>query len=1102
MKKLVVGIFILIAMLVAAIVVLPSLVPAETYKDKLEAQLANALNRDVTISGDIELSVFPVIKAKTGAIQIDNADGFTDQYFITMDELDARIKLLPLLSKKVEVAKFELTRPIINLETNANGKSNWVIGETAAPTSEAAEKAPFKRDGRYNDYNPNIGSFAITDGQISFRDAISGDEYDIQGAGLSFSLPSLDEIVNVKGEMILNGTAVDLDVSLDTPRYFLSGGLTNFAVKLETEFLRVKGDGQFAESEELDFNARLDGDVSDMKALLGVLPREFPYSDLVNQAGFSGDFTYSGDTVVAKNSALSANGNLFDAQFDGDATLNFDSDIAPIVAGRVSADVKDIPALATVFEKKINGIELAKTASLSADLTAQESGFLAKNIIANVSGDKLNGTYRGQADFSDKVTAQGAFTASAQDLPNIVKALKLEIEQDIIVNTLDVSGQINYSQEAINVTLDKADVQGENLTASYTGDVNVRGKDITAKGAFTADAKAIPALLTALKIDAPQATILDQASTSGRVDYSKDAISLALNDTNLNSADLVAAYAGDVRVVGKAVSTTGVLSTLDIPSVPTLGQKLKLTSKATKAFGQVKINQPLSIDYDGTTARLSNVAVSLLGGDFNGSFTGNVTQSLGDNPNTALNGNFSGETASLRRVAQHFDVKLPASTSQGSVFERFVTSGNIQGDLNNLNLTLSSLTLDALQGSGNFTVNMSGSRPNVNGKLTIQKLDARPYQAAYAPPPNAPKPEGWSKTPLDVSGVRKFDADVTLSTSQLLTSSVSFGQSDIQAKVLNGLLTVNFPNMSLYGGQGQMNMSVDASRANPVLDMDLNLSSLDTESVLAKFVKFASATGAGGTNFKVRGAGLSMDSIMKSLTGGGEFGVREGLVRGIDLQSTLSGFSSGLNLQSAVSGVGPTKVTQFNDLVGQFSMNNGVMTINDFDFDAVGVAATGGGFIDIGNRTVDFRFKPRLTTANANSFARAGIPLRISGTFSSVKTGLDQDAVGSLLAAQAQSLIKDQISNQVGGSAGAILGSVLGGNNGSSSAQSGSSQTQSQSVESVLGGILGGNRSTSSGTSSQSTETKKSDEEQVEDIARDVLGGLFGSKKKKSNDDD
>ena len=1107
MKKIILGIFILLILLVGAIVVLPGLVPAEAYKDKIESQLSIALDRDVTISGDVKLAVFPVLKAQTGAVQIDNAEGFADDNFVTMEGLDARIKLLPLLSKKVEVAKFELTRPVVNLERKADGSANWVFGNTAAPAPEEPEDAPFKRDGRFNDYNPNIGSFAITEGQIYFRDATSGDKYDITDAGLSFSLPSLDEIVNVKGGMVINGTAVDLDVSLDTPRYFLSGGLTNFALSLETEFLRIKGDGQFAESEDLDFTARLDGDISEMKALLEVLPRELPYSDLVNQANFKGDFAYNGRTLTAKNSDLLAKGDLFDAAFNGDATLKLGSEAAPVIAGRVKANVSDIPALATIFEQKIDGIDLVKTASVSADLTAKDAGFLAKNIIANVAGDSLNGTYEGQADIGDTITAKGAFTASAKELPNIVNALKLELEQEVVIDTADVAGQVNYSEDVINVTLEKADVRGENLTASYQGNVNVRGKSISAKGNFTTDARSIPALVAALKVEAPQAAVLDQAKASGQIDYAKDAISVTLNEANLTSADLVANYKGDIKVAGKTVSANGVVSKLDIPSVPTLARKASVDTKAANILGRVQLTQPLSVNFDGTRAQLDGLSIASSDGPFNGSYRGSLNYLLGSKPQASLNGTFSGQAASLRTVAKQFGTDLPASTSQGAVFERFETSGNINGDLNNLNVTLNALQLDGLQGSGALAANMAGSKPSINGSLTIPQLDVRPYQAAYAPPPGTPKPTGWSQNPLNVSALNKFDADFTLSTSRLTTTSVAFGQSDIQTKVKNGLLTVDFPNMALYGGLGSMNMSIDARRTNPVLDMDIDVSSLNTESVLAKFASFASSTGSGGTKFQVRGAGLSMDSIMKSLNGGGEFGVREGEVKGVDMQALLSGFSSGLSLQSAVTGLGSDKVTKFDDLVGQFSLRNGVMIINDFDFNGVGVAATGGGSIDIGNRNIDFRFKPRLTTANANSFAKAGIPLRISGNFSSVKTGLDQDAVGSLLAAQAQSAIRDQIGSQIGGSAGSILGSVLGGSSGSSTStdtgtRTGTTAPASSGVESVLGGLFGGNSAPAqTETAPKIVETEKPKETKPEDLALDVLGGLFGSKKKSSDDD-
>ena len=1106
MKKLLIGVVCLAVLLVAAIVVLPSLVPASAYKDKIETQLSAALDRDVTISGDVKLSVFPVLKAQTGAVQIENADGFTDENLATMEGLDARIRLLPLLSKKIEIAKFELTRPVISLEKNSAGQVNWAIGD--APAEPKTEGEPFKRDGRFNGINPQIGKFAITDGQITYRDQTSDTTHEITNASLAFALPSLDEIVNVDGGMTFNGTPIDLDVSLDTPRHFLNGGVANFTAKIETEFARLNTNGQFTESEKVIFDTNVDGEISDMKALVAFIPKEIPYSDLLNEGKLSGDFAYDGDKLAIKNSDLSAKGNLLDAAFKGDATVYLSDETPPSIAGRVSADVTDVPALAKVLEQDIKGIDLVQTANLTADLTAKEKGFLAKNISAKVTGDGLTAAYEGQADIGDDITTQGSFTANAQNLPNIVRVLELELEQEVVVNTADVSGQVNYAKDVIDVTLDKADVTGQNLAASYQGTVGVRGKAVTANGNFTSDLQAVPSLLTALKVDVPQAGVLDRVKAAGSVNYTADAIALNLSEANLNSADLVASYQGTVNTAGEKVLAKGVLSQLEIPSLPRLAQKAGVENSAAGAIGRVKLNQPLNVDYNGTQARLDNLSVSLSEGALNGGFTGNVTQTLGENSQTALNGNFTGQAASLRKLAQSFDVELPASRTS-PVFERFDTAGNISGDLNNLNLTFNTLNIDALKGSGSFVANMAGSKPSVSGSLRVAELDARPYQAAYAPAPGTPVPTGWSKTPINVDFVKKFNADVKLSAGSIQTSSVNFGQSDIHTVIQNNKLTMNFPNMTLYGGSGAMNLAVDAGRRNPVLDMDLNLSRLDTESALSKFASFASATGMGGTKFQVRGAGLSMDSIMRSLNGGGEFGVREGAVKGIDMVATLNGLTQGLNLQSAVAGLGANKITQFNDLIGKFTLRNGVMLIDDFDFNAVGIAANGGGSVDLGNRSLDFKFKPRLTTANANSFARAGIPLRVSGSWSSPKTGLDEGAVSSLVAAQAQSLIQDQLGKQLGGSAGSVLGSVLGGGNtGTSSGQgiesalggilggssgTSSSGTTSSSAGSVLGGILGGTQAPSSGT----TTTQPQAQQKPEDIAKDVFGGLFGKKKKK-----
>jgi len=108
MKKVLIGLLILVILLIMGLVALPSLIPSSVYKETIEVQLKRELARDVRVEGDIKLNVFPLIKANAGRVVIDNPGGFQASNFAEMDAMSARIKLWPLFSKRVEIASFTL----------------------------------------------------------------------------------------------------------------------------------------------------------------------------------------------------------------------------------------------------------------------------------------------------------------------------------------------------------------------------------------------------------------------------------------------------------------------------------------------------------------------------------------------------------------------------------------------------------------------------------------------------------------------------------------------------------------------------------------------------------------------------------------------------------------------------------------------------------------------------------------------------------------------------------------------------------------------------------------------------------------------------------
>jgi len=94
MKKLLIGSASVVVLLAVGLVVLPSLIPSSVYKEKIESQLSRELDRDVRVLGEVKLSVFPLIKANTGRVEIDNPAGFDAPQFASMDAMSARVPLV------------------------------------------------------------------------------------------------------------------------------------------------------------------------------------------------------------------------------------------------------------------------------------------------------------------------------------------------------------------------------------------------------------------------------------------------------------------------------------------------------------------------------------------------------------------------------------------------------------------------------------------------------------------------------------------------------------------------------------------------------------------------------------------------------------------------------------------------------------------------------------------------------------------------------------------------------------------------------------------------------------------------------------------------
>src|ERR1700739_1362647 len=148
MKRILQVVAIIIGVLIIAVIALPFLIDANTFKPKIESELTGALGRKVTV-GNLSLSLL------SGGVAADNiaiADDpqFSTTPFVQPKSLKVGVELIPLIfSKTLNVTDVTLNEPQISLVKSANGEK-WnfsSLGATSpagAPASESAPRAASK----------------------------------------------------------------------------------------------------------------------------------------------------------------------------------------------------------------------------------------------------------------------------------------------------------------------------------------------------------------------------------------------------------------------------------------------------------------------------------------------------------------------------------------------------------------------------------------------------------------------------------------------------------------------------------------------------------------------------------------------------------------------------------------------------------------------------------------------------------------------------------------------------------------------------------------------------------------------------------------------
>ncbi len=186
---------VVVILLVLAIVAATMLIDTNEYRDKISAFVNKETGRELQIKGDLSLSFFPWVGLSIGETTLSNAQGFGEQPFAQFEQINLKVKVLPLLKKSVQMDAVTLDGMSLNLARNKRGVSNWddLVKEEAETPRQ--EEEPEKHEMGLESLQ--IGGIRIKDARLSWKDDQAGIAYTLANVQLESGAIGADKPVDV-----------------------------------------------------------------------------------------------------------------------------------------------------------------------------------------------------------------------------------------------------------------------------------------------------------------------------------------------------------------------------------------------------------------------------------------------------------------------------------------------------------------------------------------------------------------------------------------------------------------------------------------------------------------------------------------------------------------------------------------------------------------------------------------------------------------------------------------------------------------------------------------------------------------------------------------
>ncbi|MBZ0215016.1 MAG: AsmA family protein, partial [Fimbriimonadaceae bacterium] len=309
MKRIFALILILIILVVGAILLLPSFLSTDAVRNKVIAQLSEWTGKDIVLTGPAELSFFPSLALELQGLSVRDKQQNEAAPLVAMDQLTARINLLPLLGGNIEIDRFVMIRPRMELTIDAAGRSTWSFGpeekaggESAPQTGGSGVSAPVQ--------SLQIGLMEIQDGQIRYRNLQNGSQFEATAINTKINWPKMSSPLVASGSLVWQGEVVQFSGEIADAIGFSSGGSSPTKLVLRASPVEASISGRASMAADLAMEGDLTLSAPSLRALVRWTGSDIPPGPGLGPLSLATHFTVGGTKVSLSKTKLTLDGNV------------------------------------------------------------------------------------------------------------------------------------------------------------------------------------------------------------------------------------------------------------------------------------------------------------------------------------------------------------------------------------------------------------------------------------------------------------------------------------------------------------------------------------------------------------------------------------------------------------------------------------------------------------------------------------------------------------------------------------------------------------------------------------------------------------------------